>query len=131
MSQVCVEWRKDKTRGIAVCSGGAEEMIVELIRLDDEVDADCVVFRDTPFTIGAAADLKLAVDGSNTSRRHCKLYEVDGTLWVRASGSGKGTYVNKVPVRKSPLASGDVLMLGEIRFRIFYHRRNANVACQV
>lgn len=97
-------------------------MIVELVCLDEKVEPGPLVFRDAPFTIGVATDAQLALADMAVSRRHCELYEFDGTLWVRDLGSVKGTFVNGTPVREAPLMSGDMLMLGEIHFRVFYGR---------
>jgi pSer/pThr/pTyr-binding forkhead associated (FHA) protein len=97
-------------------------MIVELVCLDENVEPGPLVFRDAPFTIGAATDAQIALADREVSRRHCEVYEIDGTLWVRDLGSAKGTFVNGVPLREAPLMSGDMLTVGNIRFRVFFGR---------
>jgi len=81
-----------------------------------------LVFRNAPFTIGVPSQTPVAWADMGVSRRHCELYERDGTLRVRDLGSAKGTFVNGTSIRDAPLTSGDMLKLGRLRFRVFYGR---------
>jgi len=97
-------------------------MFVELVCLDEKVEPGPLVFRDAPFTIAVATNAQLALADLQVRRKDCELYEFDGNLRVRDLGSVKGTFVNGAPIRDAPLTSGDMLMLGSTRFRVFFGR---------
>jgi pSer/pThr/pTyr-binding forkhead associated (FHA) protein len=66
---------------------------------------------------GTAADVRLP--DSQTSRRHCELYEYEGQLAVRDLGSVNGTVVNQHKIEQDTLLStGDTLTVGKITFQI-------------
>ena len=53
------------------------------------------------------------------SRRHCCVAEASGKVRVRDLGSMNGTFVNDRPVRReAPLKVGDVLRVGDVRWRL-------------
>lgn len=53
------------------------------------------------------------------SRRHCCVVDASGRLRVRDLGSLNGTYVNdRRVVREAPLAVGDVLRVGDVRYEV-------------
>ena len=75
-----------------------------------------------PFVIGRAADAKLRMDDRWSSRHHCEIDEVDGTLIVRDLASSNGTFVNGRAVCTAPLLPGDELTVGISIFKVSYQR---------
>ena len=56
---------------------------------------------------------------AKVSRRHCCVADASGRLRVRDLGSLNGTFVNDKPVRReAPLALGDVLRVGDVRYEV-------------
>ena len=50
------------------------------------------------------------------SRRHCEIFEVDGTLFVRDAGSLNGTLVDDATVQEAALKPGHTLTVGPLDF---------------
>lgn len=62
------------------------------------------------------ADLVLADD--TVSRKHARIYQARGTLWVRDLGSRNGTQVNGRAVRQHRLRPGDRITIGANLLRL-------------
>jgi predicted component of type VI protein secretion system len=97
-------------------------MNAELIPLGPLQHNGHVSVTNFPFVIGRAADAKLRVDDRWSSRHHCEIDEVDGTLIVRDLASSNGTLVNGKTVCTSPLLPGDELTVGISIFKVSYQR---------
>jgi pSer/pThr/pTyr-binding forkhead associated (FHA) protein len=70
-------------------------------------------------TIGRRDDCLIRVRSSQVSRRHCEVYEENGTLMVRDVGSSNGTFVNgKRVLGQQSLKPGDVLTVGTVTLRV-------------
>ncbi len=69
-----------------------------------------------PATIGRSAQSDLRVDHATVSRRHCELFERDGVVFVRDSGSTNGTYVGNNRVSEAVVQPGDHLTIGPLVF---------------
>lgn len=70
-------------------------------------------------TIGRQSGCQLTVRSSQVSRKHCQVFERDGRLIVKDLGSSNGTVVNGKKVDGlHVLATGDVIHVGPIRFRV-------------
>jgi pSer/pThr/pTyr-binding forkhead associated (FHA) protein len=54
----------------------------------------------------------------SVSRRHCCIAEVDGEVWVRDLGSTNGTWIDGRRVTSGRLRIGDVLAIGDLRYRM-------------
>ncbi|MEM9622205.1 MAG: FHA domain-containing protein [Pseudomonadota bacterium] len=79
--------------------------------------------NETLFTIGRSEQAFAEFDKSlvaRLSRRHAKLFEQDGAVYVADLNSRNGTAVNGQPVDAIPcrLADGDELEVGKLVFRI-------------
>lgn len=71
------------------------------------------------FLIGRAAECALRAGSEAISRRHCAITRTDGGWIVRDLGSRNGTYVNEQKITEAvPLAAGDELSVGPLRFRV-------------
>ena len=73
-----------------------------------------------PAIIGRGREATLTLPHPLVSRKHCELYETDGTLMVRDLGSLNGTYVGTQRVVEAPLPSGELLTVATVNFRAIY-----------
>ena len=72
-----------------------------------------VLFRDTT-VLGSApkADIYLFKDAA-IEPRHAAIYNRGGRFEIEDCGTAEGTYVNKFPVKRQVLKSGDQIVLGQ------------------
>jgi len=67
-----------------------------------------------PLTIGRSHDCDVVIPDLQASRRHCVVEPTPGGGWrVRDLGSRNGTLKGDEMITESPLASGDLVWLGE------------------
>ncbi len=65
-----------------------------------------------PMSVGRG-DCDVMITGDDAlSKRHCELYESDGSIYVRDLASANGTRVNGVKVSREKLKNGDELTIG-------------------
>jgi len=64
------------------------------------------------FTIGRRSGNDLHLMGSDVSRDHAEIAQVEGRFLVRDRGSRYGTFVNGTQVAEHPLSHGDRIQLG-------------------
>jgi len=77
-----------------------------------------VEISQLPILIGRCQEADVNVDDRWMSRRHCTLFNRNGTLMVRDLESTHGTFVNNQRVNESALVSGDSLGVGASLFEI-------------
>ena len=76
--------------------------------------------------IGRALDADLVVQDAAASRRHAKIMTNEGVARLVDLGSYNGTYVNGERIEGSrPIASGDVISIGEVTLILHGSRRPA------
>jgi pSer/pThr/pTyr-binding forkhead associated (FHA) protein len=68
--------------------------------------------------IGRAEELDIWVNHRSISREHAEITNDQGQLKVRDLGSANGIRVNGREVQQSDVKPGDVLELGQVRFRV-------------
>ncbi len=69
-------------------------------------------------TIGRAEDCSVSVNHNSVSRLHCEVHSLgEGRYEVVDKGSSNGVRVNGSDLRRSIIEPGDVLELGDVRFR--------------
>ena len=88
---------------------------------DGAANVNAAVPLDRPVLfVGRHPDCDVRPAGTvKVSRRHCCVVDASGRLRVRDLGSLNGTFVNEKPVkREAPLAVGDVLRVGDVRYEI-------------
>ncbi len=73
-----------------------------------------------PATIGRSRQADVAIPDTTVSRRHCRLFEVDGLLRVQDLGSLNGTQVAGESVTEAPLRPSDQFTVGPMTFRVDY-----------
>lgn len=67
--------------------------------------------------IGRLEELDLCISHRSISREHARITQKDGTFEIEDLNSANGVRINGSGVRKSTLKSGDILELGQVRFR--------------
>ncbi len=75
-----------------------------------ELNADEVV-------LGRGSDCDVQIDRDSVSRRHARVFRVNGQWTVEDLGSTNGTYVNDLPVQRSPLHDSNFLKVGAAIFK--------------
>jgi ABC transport system ATP-binding/permease protein len=68
-------------------------------------------------TIGRLEELDLCISHRSISREHARVTQSDGRFEIEDQRSANGVRVNGNPVKKSPLRAGDIVELGQVRFR--------------
>jgi pSer/pThr/pTyr-binding forkhead associated (FHA) protein len=69
-------------------------------------------------TIGRAEDASISVNHNSVSRLHCEVHALgDGRFEIVDKGSSNGVRVNAVELRRSIVEPGDVIELGDVRFK--------------
>jgi hypothetical protein len=70
-------------------------------------------------TIGRAEDCTVSVNHNSVSRIHCEIHALggEGRYEVVDKGSSNGVRVNGSDLRRSIIEPGDILELGDVRFR--------------
>jgi hypothetical protein len=69
------------------------------------------------FTVGRRSNKDLVLHHPTIAKGHARLYQVDGR-WEAADGpSNNGTTVNRTPIARCPLRSGDDLAFGAVELR--------------
>ncbi|HWO24441.1 MAG TPA: GGDEF domain-containing protein [Kofleriaceae bacterium] len=67
--------------------------------------------------LGRGGDCDVQVDRDSVSRRHARVYRSGESWSVEDLQSTNGSYVNDVPVTKSPLRDGDFVKIGAAIFK--------------
>lgn len=78
-----------------------------------------------PTIVGRTRNAGLMIGHKTVSRRHCELFERQGMLYVRDTGSRNGTLVDNVPIKESVLKPGHTLTVGPLTFRADYEPADA------
>jgi len=97
-----------------------EGAAAKLIRIDGGAEVTHVLHRRTQ--IGRMPSLELHIDSSSVSRRHAVILTAPGGAIIEDCMSTNGTLVNGVKVSRQLLHDGDLLTIGEARFRFVAER---------
>lgn len=92
----------------------------KLIRIDGGTEVIHVLHRRTQ--IGRLPSVELHIDSSSVSRRHAVILTAPGGAIVEDCMSTNGTFVNGIKVSRQLLRDGDLLTVGEARFRFVAER---------
>jgi ABC transport system ATP-binding/permease protein len=68
-------------------------------------------------SIGRLEELDLCISHRSISREHARVTQKSGSFEIEDLRSANGVRVNGQPVKRSPLRSGDIVDLGQVRFR--------------
>ncbi len=73
---------------------------------------------DERVTIGRAEDATISVNHNSVSRLHCEIHSLgEGRYEIVDKGSSNGVRINASELRRSIIEPGDVIELGDVRFR--------------
>jgi pSer/pThr/pTyr-binding forkhead associated (FHA) protein len=97
-------------------------MKFKLLSLDRAIPSFDMTLDGSPIRIGRRAGSDIQLDDESVSDYHCKIDQINGTLWIRDLGSAKGIFVNGFNVTQSHLMPGDRLTVGTTSFRVEYER---------
>jgi pSer/pThr/pTyr-binding forkhead associated (FHA) protein len=67
--------------------------------------------------IGRLEELDLCISHRSISREHARMSQKDGTFEIEDLNSANGVRINGSAIKKGSLKSGDVVELGQVRFR--------------
>ncbi len=67
--------------------------------------------------LGRGSDCDVQIDRDSVSRRHARVFQVNGQWMAEDLGSTNGSYVNDVPIQRSPLRDNDYLKIGAAIFK--------------
>lgn len=82
----------------------------------DQLGKRYVIESET--TIGRSHLNSLVIDGDSVSRRHARLFWLDGNCYIDDVGSTNGTFVNEAKAERATLlAHGDLLKIGTTIFK--------------
>ena len=70
--------------------------------------------------VGRGSDCDIQIDRDSVSRRHARVYKVEELWYVEDLGSTNGSYINDVPIQRSPLRDGDFVKIGSAIFKFLY-----------
>ena len=73
-----------------------------------------------PSTIGRGRGTTIMLPHPLVSRQHCELFESNGKLMVRDTGSLNGTFINNERITEAPLMPGELLTVGTVTFRAVF-----------
>jgi len=71
---------------------------------------------DVPLVIGRSHDVNLTIPHPMVSRRHCRIFEENGTFRLQDLGSLNGTYFGQDRIANLDLRDGIEFLIGNIRF---------------
>ncbi len=91
------------------------ECFADLIRIDGERNTKYTLARRT--RIGRASGCDLQIDSTLVSRHHALLLKSDHELIIEDLNSVNGVLVNGRKISRRPLKDGDLVTLGEVKFR--------------
>lgn len=67
--------------------------------------------------VGRGSDCDIQIDRDSVSRRHARVFRVGPQWHVEDLGSTNGSYINDIPIQKSPLRDLDYVKIGSAIFK--------------
>ena len=75
---------------------------------------------ELPVVLGRGREADVSLPHALVSRRHCELYESQGSLRVRDLGSLNGTFVGSKRIQDEEMTPGELLTVGTVTFRAVF-----------
>jgi hypothetical protein len=69
-------------------------------------------------SIGRASDNDIVIADGRTSRRHARVFEDGGSLWIADTGSSNGTFLDGAPTRRAQLLPGSTVSIGDCHLKV-------------
>lgn len=88
------------------------------VLLPVEHDGESILLNRAVINIGRTADNDVCIPSKLISRRHARLLVSANGVVVEDAGSTNGCYVNGIEVTQHLMQDGDVLEIGDLRFRL-------------
>ena len=82
--------------------------------MDGPGDGTSFEVKSEPLVLGREVTADIQLESLQVSRRHAKIWERDGQVFLQDLGSQNGTFVNGLPTDFSSLSVGDEVVLGEV-----------------
>jgi len=101
---------------LAIPATGGEDYSAELIRVDGDRAFTQVLGRRT--RIGRAASCELQIEASSVSRQHALVLVERCEVIIEDLNSTNGVMVNGRRISRQLLNDGDLVMIGDIKFRL-------------
>ncbi|MBC7329209.1 FHA domain-containing protein [bacterium] len=116
--------RKDPVTGACACTPGVapSQTVVstpgaKLVGYEGAVVGQVFPLSKKETTLGRGEDRDIVVPDSAVSRRHCKIVLEDDGYYILDEGSTNGTFVSGMRVAREKLKNGDIIQIGESKFR--------------
>jgi hypothetical protein len=116
--------RKDPVTGACACTPGVapSQTVVstggaKLIGYEGAIAGQVFPLSKKETTIGRGEDRDIVVPDSAVSRKHCKIVLEDDGYYIVDEGSTNGTFVSGMRVAREKLKNGDIIQIGESKFR--------------
>lgn len=93
-------------------------MIARLQSVSTSESTAAIPLERLPVTLGRGDEADVRIVDQFTSRRHCRILQVNDELVVQDLGSTWGTLVNGQPIAEARLHFGDALTIGTSTFRV-------------
>jgi len=93
-----------------------------------EHDGAAIVLDRKLMTIGRTGENDICIPSKLVSRRHARLLIGPNAVILEDAGSTNGCFVNEVQVKQQLMRDGDVLSIGELRYRLRTAADNATRA---
>jgi pSer/pThr/pTyr-binding forkhead associated (FHA) protein len=88
-----------------------------LVVIKGPLEGEVFPINKGEFTIGRAEDRDLTILDRAVSRKHCKIVLEDDGYYIVDEGSTNGTFVSGMRVAREKLKNGDIIQVGESKFR--------------
>jgi Nif-specific regulatory protein len=104
-------------------------MTPRLIAISGSLKGTTFALAEDEISIGRDLSNTVSLNDPSVSRRHCLIKNgTTSTFHITDLESYNGTFVNGVPVAEQPLAHGDQIALGDIRFIFLTHEDTVTTA---
>ena len=97
------------------------ERILEPVGHDSEV----IVLNKKTMTIGRTSDNDICIPSKLVSRNHARLLVGPNAVILEDAGSTNGCFVNDLQVKQQLMREGDVLSIGDLKYRLRTRADNA------
>lgn len=106
--------RQDVNRAAMAAPSEHPDRVLEPV----EHDGDVIVLDKKMMTIGRTSDNDICIPSKLVSRNHARLLVGPNAVIIEDADSTNGCLVNDVPVKQQLMRDGDVLAIGDLKYRL-------------
>jgi diguanylate cyclase (GGDEF)-like protein len=112
------EWktRITKVQPVKPKIGGGEACLVLIYPPGPDMGKRWPLISDE-IVVGRGSDCDVQIDRDSVSRRHARVFKEKEQWSVEDLGSTNGSYINDLPIQRSPLRDNDFLKIGSAIFK--------------